>query len=159
VASLIEEILSNLYLLFALLLLPYGYNCFYMVYASFKYKPQKPRRLENHPIVTIQLPIFNERYVIPQLLNAVSSIEWPRSKLQIQILDGSSDDTSIILDDLVQKLRLDGHKVQALRRETREGFKARALLQVRRHRMVRRNTPGPVINHFFSHIPSISERF
>jgi cellulose synthase/poly-beta-1,6-N-acetylglucosamine synthase-like glycosyltransferase len=127
VASLIEEILSNLYLLFAFLLLPYGYNCFYMVCASFKYKPQKPRRLENHPIVTIQLPIFNERYVVSRLLNAVSSIEWPRGKLQIQILDDSSDDTSIILDDLVQKLRLDGHEVQTLRRKTREGFKAGAL--------------------------------
>jgi len=127
VASLIEEILSNLYLLFALLLLPYGYNCFYMVWASFKYKPQKPRRLENHPIVTIQLPIFNERYVVSRLLNAVSSIEWPRGKLQIQILDDSSDDTSIILDDLVQKLKLDGHEVQTLRRKTREGFKAGAL--------------------------------
>lgn len=125
-----------------------------MVCASFKYKPQKPRRLENPPIITIQLPIFNERYVISRLLNAVFSIEWLRGKLQIKILDDSSDDTSIILDDLAQKLGLDGHEVQTLRRETREEFKVRALLQVRRHRMVRRNTPGPVINPLFSHIPS-----
>ncbi len=132
-ASLIAKLLSNLYFLLALLLLPYGYNCFYMVYASFKYKPRKPRGLENHPVVTVQLPIFNERYVISRLMHAVCSIEWPRGRLQIQILDDSSDDTSAMIDDLVEKFRSDGHEIQTLRRETREGFKAGALKNALKH--------------------------
>jgi cellulose synthase/poly-beta-1,6-N-acetylglucosamine synthase-like glycosyltransferase len=104
-----------------------------MVYASFKYKPRKPGGLENHPVVTVQLPIFNERYVISRLMNAVCSIEWPRGRLQIQILDDSSDDTSAMIDDLVEKLRSDGHEIQTLRRETREGFKAGALKNALKH--------------------------
>lgn len=132
-ASLIAKLLSNLYFLLALLLLLYGYNCFYMVYASFKYKPRKPVGLENHPVVTVQLPIFNERYVISRLMNAVCSIEWPRGRLQIQILDDSSDDTSAMIDDLVEKFRSDGHEIQTLRQETREGFKAGALKNALKH--------------------------
>jgi len=98
-----------------------------MVYASSKYKPPKLMEVENHPVVTVQLPIFNERYVITRLINAVCSIKWPSGKLQIQILDDSSDDTSTMLSDLVEELRFEGHEIQLLRREIREGFKAGAL--------------------------------
>ena len=110
-----------------MLLLPYGYNCFYMVYASRRYRPKEITRLTNHPVVTIQLPVYNERYVVTRLIDAVLSINWPRDKLQVLVLDDSSDDTSEIIDTNVERLRTEGHDIQVIRRNGRDGFKAGAL--------------------------------
>jgi cellulose synthase/poly-beta-1,6-N-acetylglucosamine synthase-like glycosyltransferase len=123
----IEIILACLYMIFSLLLLPYGYNCFFLVYASKKYSPKRINKLENHPLVTIQLPIFNEKYVVVRLINAVSYINWPRDRLQILVLDDSSDDTSRVIDESVNHLSKEGHNLQVIRRSTRDGYKAGAL--------------------------------
>jgi cellulose synthase/poly-beta-1,6-N-acetylglucosamine synthase-like glycosyltransferase len=73
-------------------------------------------------LVTVQLPIRNERDVAARLLNAVAALDWPR--LQIQILDDSDDETSQILDDTAKDLRTRGLDVEVLRRGDRKGFKA-----------------------------------
>ena len=79
------------------------------------------------PHVTIQLPVYNEEYVMERLLENIAKIEYPKSKLEIQVLDDSTDDT---VDDTAQKikvLRENGLDIRHIRRENREGFKAGAL--------------------------------
>ncbi len=79
------------------------------------------------PVVTVQLPIFNERYVIRRLLEAVTRLEYPRDRLEIQVLDDSTDDTREIAARLVEGYRAAGIDMVHLHRATREGYKAGAL--------------------------------
>src|SRR5688500_13295990 len=57
------------------------------------------------PLVTIQLPIYNERYVVERLLNAVTRLDYPRDRVEIQILDDSTDDTTEIILKKIESLR------------------------------------------------------
>ena len=116
-----------LYILSSLLLLPYGYNCLFLVYASRKYKARKPKKIHNVPFVTIQLPLYNERYVARRLIESVGSLKWPKRKLQILVLDDSTDKTSEIVKCCVEKLKLKGHDIGILNRDERTGYKAGAL--------------------------------
>ncbi len=79
------------------------------------------------PRVTVQLPIYNERYVAGRLLDAVARLEYPRDRLEVQVLDDSTDDTSELVAERVAFWRARGLEVQHLRREGRDGFKAGAL--------------------------------
>jgi cellulose synthase/poly-beta-1,6-N-acetylglucosamine synthase-like glycosyltransferase len=80
------------------------------------------------PRVLIQLPIFNERYVVERLLEATVKIDYPSNLLTIQLLDDSTDDTSIIASAAIDRLNaLGGHQVTHVRRENRVGFKAGAM--------------------------------
>ncbi|MEO8843121.1 MAG: glycosyltransferase family 2 protein [Kofleriaceae bacterium] len=77
--------------------------------------------------VTIQLPIFNERYVARNLLDAIAQLDYPRELLEVQVLDDSTDDTSALLADACGELAASGLAITHLRRGTREGYKAGAL--------------------------------
>ena len=79
------------------------------------------------PYVTIQLPIYNEKYVVERLLENIAKIEYPKSKLEIQVLDDSTDDSVQETADKIEALRNSGLDIQHIRREKREGFKAGAL--------------------------------
>lgn len=79
------------------------------------------------PKITIQLPIYNERFVIERLLEAISNLNYPKDKLEIQILDDSDDDTCILAGQLAHKLRQSGFIIDHIKRENRIGFKAGAL--------------------------------
>ena len=79
------------------------------------------------PRVTIQLPVYNERYVVERLLDAAAAVEYPRDRLEIQLLDDSTDETTAIAAAKVAALRAAGHDVAHVRRATRAGFKAAAL--------------------------------
>jgi len=80
------------------------------------------------PFVTIQLPVYNELYVIERLLDAVSVIEYPEDKIEIQVLDDSTDETSkIIADKIVVINKNNLRKIHHIQRQSREGFKAGAL--------------------------------
>lgn len=81
----------------------------------------------DYPKVTIQLPIYNERYVIERLLQSVTAIEYPKEKLEIQVLDDSTDDTVEIIAKLIEALKLEGFNIHHIRRSDRVGFKAGAL--------------------------------
>lgn len=81
----------------------------------------------NPPVVTIQLPIYNERYVIERLLDAVSSLDYPKDKFEVQILDDSTDDTTGIILKKLELLRPLGLDIKLIHREQRKGFKAGAL--------------------------------
>jgi cellulose synthase/poly-beta-1,6-N-acetylglucosamine synthase-like glycosyltransferase len=79
------------------------------------------------PVVTVQLPIFNEEYVLPRLLDAVASLDWPRDRLEVQVLDDSTDGTRALAAELAAAWRARGLDVKVLHREDRRGFKAGAL--------------------------------
>lgn len=83
--------------------------------------------LENLPIITVQLPIFNERYVSRRLVDAVCKLDYPRDRMQIQVLDDSTDDTQDILSETVQEYKNQGFWIEYIHRVNRSGFKAGAL--------------------------------
>jgi hypothetical protein len=89
--------------------------------------PRVPRAGAPWPSVTVQLPVYNERWVIPRLVLACARLEYPREKLEIQVLDDSTDATAQRVATLVRRLRRLGVPVLHLRRERRDGFKAGAL--------------------------------
>ncbi|MCX7909312.1 MAG: glycosyltransferase family 2 protein [Ignavibacteria bacterium] len=79
------------------------------------------------PVVTIQLPIFNELYVVERLIRHVCKIRYPKDKLEIQVLDDSTDETQEVAQKLVEEYRAQGFDIHYLHRDNREGFKAGAL--------------------------------
>lgn len=79
------------------------------------------------PYVTIQLPVFNEIYVIERLLDTISKIEYPRDKFEIQVLDDSTDESVAITSKSITRIREQGIDIVHFRRELRTGFKAGAL--------------------------------
>lgn len=79
------------------------------------------------PIVTVQLPIYNEFYVVERLLNAIAKINYPPEKLDIQILDDSTDETTARITELLPQFKAQGIQMTHLHREDRTGFKAGAL--------------------------------
>ncbi|NMF58497.1 glycosyltransferase [Pseudanabaena yagii GIHE-NHR1] len=79
------------------------------------------------PVVTVQLPIFNERYVSRRLVDAVCKLDYPRDRMQIQVLDDSTDDTQTLLSETVQEYQNKGFWIEYIHRVNRSGFKAGAL--------------------------------
>lgn len=79
------------------------------------------------PLVTIQLPIYNEKYVIERLLENIVLLEYPKDKLEIQVLDDSSDDSTLLTKKLVSDYALRGIDIKHITRQIRTGFKAGAL--------------------------------
>jgi cellulose synthase/poly-beta-1,6-N-acetylglucosamine synthase-like glycosyltransferase len=84
-------------------------------------------RFADEPVVTVQLPIFNEKFVVERLLDAVCAFDWPRDKLEIQLLDDSTDETVEVAAAKVATLRKQGFDVHHLHRVDRTGYKAGAL--------------------------------
>ncbi len=79
------------------------------------------------PKVTIQLPVFNESTIIPRLLEAVTSQDYPRDCLQIQVLDDSTDETTEIAQTLIEQYQSKGYNITLVHRDDRAGYKAGAL--------------------------------
>ena len=81
------------------------------------------------PVVTVQLPIYNERRVVDRLIDAVAALDYPAGKLEIQVLDDSTDDTRERAAAAVERYRRQGVDIHYLHRTRREGFKAGALAE------------------------------
>ncbi|VVM06725.1 beta-mannan synthase [Methylacidimicrobium tartarophylax] len=79
------------------------------------------------PRITVQLPIYNERFVVERLLRSVAALDYPRDRIEIQVLDDSTDETTEVVAQIVAELRQAGVSVEHLRRPARAGFKAGAL--------------------------------
>jgi len=108
----------------------YGWHRYYLVYEYMKNKdkvPGPPPPMADLPVVTIQLPIFNEMYVVDRLIDAVCAIEYPTDKLEIQVLDDSIDETREIAALAVRRLAARGFDIVYLHRTDRIGYKAGAL--------------------------------
>lgn len=82
---------------------------------------------EQLPFVTVQLPLYNERFVAGRLLDAAARLDWPAQRLEIQVLDDSDDDTAPLVDERVAYWRGQGIDISVVRRAGREGYKAGAL--------------------------------
>lgn len=79
------------------------------------------------PVITVQLPLFNELYVVDRLLKAVTAIDYPRNKFEIQVLDDSTDETVRVAEAVVAKYAEQGFDIHYIHRSDRTGFKAGAL--------------------------------
>jgi cellulose synthase/poly-beta-1,6-N-acetylglucosamine synthase-like glycosyltransferase len=108
----------------------YGGHRYFLVYQYMKYRdrvPGPPPPVDEWPIVTIQLPIFNEMYVVDRLIDAVCAIDYPRDRLEIQVLDDSTDETREIAELAVRRQAARGFDISYLHRVDRIGYKAGAL--------------------------------
>ena len=108
----------------------YGVHRWAIIYLFLKNRrrvPQPAARFDELPMVTVQLPIYNERYVAERLLRAVSALDYPRERLEVQVLDDSTDDTREVVAREVARLQAAGLNVVRLHRTDRTGFKAGAL--------------------------------
>ncbi|MDP9292245.1 MAG: glycosyltransferase family 2 protein [Verrucomicrobiota bacterium] len=108
----------------------YGLHRYVIVYLFLKHRkdtPQPAGHFEKLPRVTVQLPIYNEYYVVDRLLKAVSELDYPRELLQIQVLDDSTDDTRLLTEQRVEELRERGFNAEMRHRSDRTGYKAGAL--------------------------------
>ena len=121
-----------LYLIAAVALFLYGLNAYLLLAVHWRHR----RRGEAAPVpgppgewpsVTVQLPLYNERYVARRLLETVGALDYPRDRLEIQVLDDSTDDTSHIVAETAARLRERGLTIVHLQRRVRTGFKAGAL--------------------------------
>jgi cellulose synthase/poly-beta-1,6-N-acetylglucosamine synthase-like glycosyltransferase len=124
--------LVALYLVALVGLLLYGSNAYVMVIAHRRHRRaarEEPPPPDPLPYVTVQLPLFNERYVAARLVRAAAALDYPADRLEIQVLDDSTDDTSAIVDEVVADLRAQGIEVVHCRRAARTGFKAGALAE------------------------------
>ena len=121
-----------IYVLLLLLMLAYGANSFVLVAVHARRRrrvgPAAPTSpIEHCPRVTVQLPIYNEANVVGRLLEAAGAIDWPRDRLEIQLLDDSTDHTREIAAEHVARLHADGVRITHVRRPRRTGYKAGAL--------------------------------
>lgn len=109
----------------------HGYTMIYYYFRTFKKRTEdltlEDLHLKEYPVVTIQLPMFNERYVSTRLVDCCMRIEYPKDKLEFQILDDSTDDTTEIISNHIKKYTDQGYDIKLLHRTDRTGYKAGAL--------------------------------
>jgi cellulose synthase/poly-beta-1,6-N-acetylglucosamine synthase-like glycosyltransferase len=126
----LEFAILGLYFLTLVILAVFGLHRYIMVFLYFKHRDQRAVSLPlpaQLPKVTVQLPLYNEMYVVDRLLDSVSKIRYPRELLEIQVLDDSNDETVAIARAAVERHRENGLDIQYIHRDDRRGFKAGAL--------------------------------
>ena len=124
----LEFILLVLSVAVTLVFFAYGFNIYYMLKLSRKFR-SPPCKVGSKPTISIQLPIFNEKYVVPRLLSAcaATTARYGKELVRIVLLDDSDDETASIVEDEARKYRMKGFNVQVIHRTDRVGFKAGAL--------------------------------
>src|SRR5712692_3747707 len=125
-----ETLTLGAYFFVLIILAVYGWHRYYLVYLYMKHRnkgPQAGPPLDPVPVVTIQLPLYNEMYVADRLIEAVAAIEYPREQLEIQVLDDSTDETQSIAELAVHRFAAQGVDIKYYHRTDRTGFKAGAL--------------------------------
>jgi cellulose synthase/poly-beta-1,6-N-acetylglucosamine synthase-like glycosyltransferase len=131
-ASLTHHILMWSHLFVCLALAVYGVHRYSLVYLYYKYRRNSPRQMAcflQRPRVTIQLPMFNEQFVARRIIEAACKVQYPRDRLEIQVLDDSTDETIEIARETCERMKALGHPVQFIHRVNRAGFKAGALAE------------------------------
>ena len=117
----------DLFILSAVIITAYTCNFYYLAYLSRKRKDVLSTADLGTPSVTIQLPIYNEKYVAKRLVDAVCNLDYPKEKMRIMVLDDSDDDTVELLGNAVNDYKKNGFQIEHVRRGTRKGYKAGAL--------------------------------
>jgi cellulose synthase/poly-beta-1,6-N-acetylglucosamine synthase-like glycosyltransferase len=125
----VDYFLSTAFLFAAWTLTLYSLNFFFLLYYLSRGKRAKGNEvsISQLPMVTIQLPLYNEKYVSSRLIDAVCNMDYPKDRLEIQVLDDSEDDSREAVLASVQKKRLQGFNIHHISRQDRSGFKAGAL--------------------------------
>ena len=125
-----DEIVLIGYFLSLSILFIFGLHGFIMLYYHKKYKAVQHKPIpdfECKDVVTIQLPLYNELYVVERLIDAVCAIDYPKDKLEIQVLDDSTDETVEVAAKIVEEKKKLGFDISYIHRENRKGYKAGAL--------------------------------
>jgi len=125
-----ETLTLAAYFFVLIILAVYGWHRYYLVYLYMRYRdrvPKAPPAPEQWPVVTVQLPLFNEVYVADRLIEAVCRFEYPRDRLEIQVLDDSTDETRGVAEAAVRRFAAQGVDVKYFHRTDRVGYKAGAL--------------------------------
>jgi len=125
-----ETLALTAYFFVLIVLAIYGWHRYYLVYLYMRNKDKEPKpgpALDPLPPITIQLPLYNEMYVADRLIAAVCEIDYPRDRLEIQVLDDSTDETRSIAELAVRRFALQGIDIKFLHRDDRRGYKAGAL--------------------------------
>ncbi|MGY5141520.1 MAG: glycosyltransferase [Nitrosopumilus sp.] len=123
----ITSLAFELFLISAVLITAYTCNFYYLAFLSNKRKDVLKTIDNGTPSITIQLPIYNEKYVAKRLVDAVCKLDYPIEKMRIMVLDDSDDDTIDLLHSTVDSYKKDGFNIEHVRRGTRKGYKAGAL--------------------------------
>ncbi len=126
----LEFAILGLYFLTLVILAVFGLHRYIMVFLYFRHRDRRAATLPmpaQLPRVTVQLPIYNEMYVVDRLIDSVCRIRYPRELLEIQVLDDSNDETVEIARAAVERHRENGLDIQYIHRDDRRGFKAGAL--------------------------------
>lgn len=125
-----EQVVLIGYFVSLSILFLFGLHGFVMMYYHRKYGHKNPvpdSEFKPDKLVTIQLPLYNEMYVIERLINSVCEIDYPKDKMEIQVLDDSTDETTTIVAKIVEEKKKLGFDISHIRRGSREGYKAGAL--------------------------------
>ncbi len=117
----------DLFIIAAILITAYTCNFYYLAYLSIRRRDQLHLLDLGTPTVTIQLPIYNEKYVAARLVDAVCALDYPKEKMRIMVLDDSNDDTVTLLKNMVDDYQKQGFRIEHIRRGKRVGYKAGAL--------------------------------
>src|SRR5262245_1068753 len=125
-----ETLILAAYFFVLIVLASYGWHRYYLVYLYMRNRNNGAKAgppLDPLPVVTIQLPLYNEMYVADRLIESVCRMEYPREQLEIQVLDDSTDETRGIAELAVRRFAAEGVDIKYLHRTDRRGFKAGAL--------------------------------
>lgn len=128
--TLMDEMVLSAYFISLSILLIFGMHGFIMLYYRNKSKEVEFKSVENTVLdktVTIQLPMYNEMFVVERLIDTICDLDYPKDKLEIQVLDDSTDETVNIVAKKVEEKANLGYDIKHIRRSNREGFKAGAL--------------------------------
>ncbi len=126
----VRTVVLTLYFGCLALLTLYGAHRWYLLWLFRRHRndaPKPPARFEAPPTLTVQIPLYNEMYVARRVIEAVAALDWPKDRLDIQVLDDSTDETTAIVADTVARCRARGVDIVHLRRGDRAGYKAGAL--------------------------------
>ncbi len=126
---LIDLAVLALHAAFMLLMTVYAAHAYLMLYLYRRNirRPQAVRTYAEWPRITVQLPIYNECYVVSRIVEAACGLDYPRDRLEIQVLDDSTDETRDLARNLVARFRGQGLNIRCLHRDRRDGYKAGAL--------------------------------
>src|SRR5216117_2821756 len=125
-----ETLTLAAYFFVLIVLAIYGWHRYYLVYLYMSNRDKEPQQgppLDPLPVVTIQLPLYNEMYVADRLIDAVCRLDYPRELLEIQVLDDSIDETRSVAEQAVRRNADVGIDIKYLHRTDRTGYKAGAL--------------------------------
>lgn len=121
------QLVFDLFIISAIIITAYTCNFYYLAFLSRKRKDILSPTDWGTPSITIQLPIYNEKYVAKRLVDSVCHLDYPQDKMRIMVLDDSDDDTVELLANVVDDYKKQGFHIEHVRRGTRKGYKAGAL--------------------------------